>query len=73
MNYQDIQDYADMLCEARIGTADFSEVMSDIHRAKPTQSELAAIRTLADAYALSAQGYDVDWDAIENKVQEMLK
>jgi hypothetical protein len=73
MTYQDIQDYADMLCEARIGTADFNEVMSDIRRAKPTPSELAAIRTLADAYALSAQGYDVDWDEIENKVQEILK
>ena len=73
MNYQDIQDYADMLCESRIGTADFSEVMSDIRSAKPTPSELAAIRMLADAYALSAQGYDVDWDEIENKVQEMLR
>lgn len=73
MNYQDIQDYADMLCEARIGTADFNEVMSDIHRAKPTPSELAAIRTLADAYELSAHGCDVDWDEIENKVQEILK
>lgn len=73
MTYQDIQDYADMLCEARIGTADFSEVMSYIYRAKPTPSELAAIRTLADAYALSAQGYDVDWDEVETKVQEILK
>ena len=73
MRYQDIQDYAAMLCEARIGTADFNEVMSDIHRAKPTPSELAAIRTLADAYALSAQGYEVEWDTIESRVQEMLK
>ena len=73
MNYQDIQDYADTLCEARIGTADFNEVMSDIHRAKPTPSELTAIMTLSDAYALSAQGYDVEWDEIENKVQEILK
>lgn len=73
MDYQDIQDYADMLCEARIGTADFDEVMSDIHRSKPTPSELAAIRTLADAYELSAQDYGVDWDEIENKVQEILK
>ena len=73
MNYQDIQDYADMLCEARIGTADFNEVMSGIHRAKPTPSELAAIRTLADAYALSAQGYDVEWDKVEATITEMLK
>ncbi len=73
MNYQDIQDYADMLCEARIGTADFDEVMIDIRNAKPTPSELAAVRTLADAYELSAHDCDVDWDEVENKVQEILK
>ena len=73
MNYQDIQDYADMLCEARIGTADFNEAMSDIHRAKPTPSELAAIRTLAEYYVESYRGIELDWDMIENKVQEMLK
>lgn len=73
MNYQDIQDYADMLCEARIGTADFNEVMSDIYRAKPTPSELTAIRTLAEYYVESYRGIELDWDAIEDKVQEILK
>ena len=72
MTYQEIQDYADMLVEARIGTADIAEVKSDFYQAKPSTAEYAAINKLADAYYLSEMWHDVDWDSVEIDIFNIL-
>ena len=73
MNYQDIQDYADMLYNARVGVADYKEVISVIHRAKPTPSELSAIQVLAEYCVEAHRGIELDWNFIKNKIKDMLK
>lgn len=75
MNYQDIQDWASELAEIEIGTScvSKSEIWKQIQDAGASGKEIIAIMYLSKQYVASALGAEIDWDEIENKVQEILK
>jgi hypothetical protein len=72
MKYQELQDWADLLAEAYLGTADIQQVKADIYEAQLSCEELAAINKLAHFYSKSAQGLPVDWDAVEKDIFKLL-
>ena len=75
MNYQDIQDWASELAESEIGTSCVpkSEIWKQIQDDGASNKEITAIMYLSKQYVASAFDAEIDWDEIENKVQEILK
>lgn len=75
MKYQEIQDWASEIAEVEIGTScvSKSEIWKQIQDAGASNKEIIAIMYLSKQYVASAFDADIDWEAVENKVQEMLK
>jgi hypothetical protein len=75
MNYQDIQDWASEIAEIEIGTScvSKSEIWKQIQDVGASNNEIIAIKYLSKQYVASALDAEIDWDEVENKVQEILK
>ena len=75
MTYQDIQDWASELAEIEIDTSCVlkSEIWKQIQDDGASNKEIIAIMYLSKQYVASAFNAEIDWDEVENKVQEILK
>lgn len=74
MRYQDIQDYADEIASARMGFGIVDEVWSDIRKLfNPSVGEVMAINTLANAIIDQECGITVDWDAVTDECQSLMR
>lgn len=75
MKYQEIQDWASEIADIEIGTScvSKSEIWKQIQDDGASDKEIVAIMYLSKQYVASAFDAEIDWDVVENKVQEMLK